>query len=274
VKTIQEAYPFDETKTVGVNKKERIRGGVGDRVHDWGNVEVVQMVKKLSCTVCGVFILNWQDSQPFRFCRRCRKADRKFQLCLQCFESGAHLAESAQTSVAGSPRGSPRGSPQGSPRDKKKKSSPRGSLAEVTNMRYGNISHLSCGGVNQEPPRSPRASPRGAPKSPCASPRGGDKPPSYIMKSGKWAGTVDETGGSSKRRAEYEFQFDAKGGMSGFGPERSAVVGVVSAFHVRWSEQHTWGTMEVKGTAKSDGQIIATFKASDGGGGKLELKAR
>lgn len=300
VKTIQEAYPFDENNTRKVDKIEKVRRG-NEKVHHWGTVDVAVMTKKLSCDVCHTFILDWKSEAPFYFCKKCRKHDIKFHLCVRCFDTKAYPGSAGAAgyrlasprpdrnsfSVADWPKSPSRESPQRgrSPNQRSAGNSPgKAEIAEPPASYWGG--HLQvrenehrAGDILIDPRnayRDPIAvpSPRGLPnRVPSASPRAGrEKAPAWLLKSGRWAGTIDEAG--CKRHTEYSLRFLPDGEMNGIGPEKCRVTGSVSAFHVEWSEEHVWGTMQARGTVKSEREIIGTFKASDGGGGKIELKAR
>eukprot|EP00913_Durusdinium_trenchii_P022876 g21478.t1 len=88
VKTLREAYPFDESKKKTVHKREQVRsGGMDDllKADNWGKVEINDIgPTRLLCDVCGVLMVDLytHPENPFYVCRNCQRAGRKLELTL------------------------------------------------------------------------------------------------------------------------------------------------------------------------------------------------
>jgi hypothetical protein len=95
---------------------------------------------------------------------------------------------------------------------------------------------------------------------------------------GVWKGKLSE--GKSSREAVYELSFYPNGlTVDGVGPDGCTILGSAeqrrSMLNVTWTETHTWGTITVTGGASLDDfpvRLTGKFKASDGGGGKIDLR--
>ncbi|CAK9071299.1 UDP-N-acetylglucosamine--peptide N-acetylglucosaminyltransferase 110 kDa subunit [Durusdinium trenchii] len=96
VKTLREAYPFDESKKKTVHKREQVRsGGMDDllKADNWGKVEINDIgPTRLLCDVCGVLMVDLytHPENPFYVCRNCQRAGRKLELCVSCYKNRKH----------------------------------------------------------------------------------------------------------------------------------------------------------------------------------------
>lgn len=278
VHSINEAYPFDESDRKVVSKKEKVYNPLGDGVrHDWGDVSVVNLQKKINCNICKSYILDRYETVPFYFCLRCRDAKKKekdgghhLELCLMCYNAGALSTGHRDVAVSGPstpskgglalgiPGGSPRASPRPSPR--------------------ANPGLSTLGAIDQQrlaASRSPQPSPRG---SPMPSPRGTNIQqlavtgvPHPSLPGGFWKGKVQE--GASSRPVSFKLYFDKSGAIAGSGPNECPLQGSLTGKKLKWLETHEWGTIVVSADIIEDFQIRGKFQASDGGGGTITLKA-
>lgn len=277
VQTINEAYPFKAEERKRVSKMEKVHG-LEDRQQNWGHVSVTKMQKKVNCAACKGYILDRYEEMPFHFCMKCRnhEDDCHFELCIVCYNEGAHATGPREKSEA--PKGAPgTGESMGG-----------GKIQQVEGAHHslhednpyaiakGLASRLDThkeakGRLSASPNHSPRPGP--APRGGC----GGGKPHATIP-SGNWKGKVSE--GASSRPTVYKLMFAESGAISGTGPESCAVDGKIGSgakgadHKFTWTETYAWGKNDVTGTfhyGDHPVQIKSTFKSSDGGGGKIDL---
>jgi len=163
VRTIREAYPFDENNRKNVTKKKIASKEAGD----WGKVSVYKLgPMQINCDMCGQFILDRQGTEPFYYCRRCRSRGRKLELCVNCFQDfhrkPTEMTEGTNSSSPpATPMGAARsdaGSASGSPTNGY--SSPKGG-GSPKSPKGAKMSMSSVG--SEREPLSPTTSPSGKP---------------------------------------------------------------------------------------------------------------
>jgi len=291
VSTINEAYPYKDDERKIVDKKEKVYNPLGDGAwHDWGDVSVSKLQKKINCVVCQNYILDRYEEVPFFYCLRCKREEREgkhLEMCISCWNNGA-LATGPRDKIA---------LVKGDDTEQKGRDSfAGGKLSGDVNMGRKSITadaqamrgRNSQGGalqarVAERASRtaglniSPRSDDEGRRPSKERKPQptmltGGCRPHSTIP-CGLWKGRVTE--GASGRPVEFKFFFDESGEVSGNGPDNCEVKGTISgptSNKVTWKEKHDWGTIDVTADMKENyRKIVGKFKASDGGGGALEL---
>lgn len=251
VKTVREAYPFDERKRKTVHKRENVRsGGIDDvlKADNWGSVEISDIGPlRLLCDMCGVLLVDiyTNPENPFYVCRNCQRHDRKLELCVRCFTTKAHHQE-----VEPSPKAKAKGLGRSSTHGGGGKSAPLG--------RAGTLSM----GSDYSSEAAASSSLDDALKS---------------LPSGSWEGQLSEEGG--RRHVEYQLRFMKTGVVVGKGPNGCQVEGKffwnskTYKPSVEWTETHDWGTLsfcaDVDPASK---QLDGNFKVSDGGHGTALLK--
>lgn len=249
VKTLREAYPFDENKKKTVHKKENVRsGGMDDllKADNWGTVEISDIgPTRLLCDVCGVMMVDLYSApeNPFYVCRNCQRAGRKLELCVNCFRNKKHEKAFA---------------------------------AENGGKSIGTASAMSL----------KKAHTRSGTRDLYASEGGGSSTGTELieeaskhMTSGTYEGHFEEEGG--KRKVSYELFFSAKGEISGKGLSGNEVIEVSGTYRwdalaykprVEWTEKHDWGTLSFSAFMERNKEIEGDFAVSDGGGGTGCLK--
>lgn len=96
VNSIREAYSIGEDYRDHEKKQhkkfvQRLGGEIGEMGtgNKYDNIEFTKLgPAKLSCDACGEFICDRQMTRPFYFCRNCRSAKRKVELCVNCWNNG------------------------------------------------------------------------------------------------------------------------------------------------------------------------------------------
>jgi len=290
VYTINEAYPFDDAERMDVVKKEKVWNPASDGVkHNWGSVSVAKMQKKINCVACKGHILDRYEEAPFYFCIRCKtKGDRHLELCIECYNEGILATGARKKSSLSSltNKGDQETfSKQKLAHDPTTSRTSNHSREENMYQQNKNSSHLAVKNRNTDERRpsnnsnNPRgdghsASPRPARQISAPGPamRSGGGRPHSVIPCGAWKGKMTE--GASARPVNFKLFFDQSGEVSGTGPDNCEVKGSVAGDKVKWTETHSWG----KNTITADIvhmppplKLKGTFKASDGGGGKIEL---
>lgn len=239
VRTVREAYPFDESKKKSVHKREKVRsGGMDDllKADNWGSVEISDIgPTRLHCDVCGVLMVDIYSApeNPFYVCRNCQRAGRKLELCLNCFRHKKH--EKAMQNVSPSP----------------KKMGTRSLTRDLYSSEGATTSTSTTAGTDMLEQASKQ------------------------MQSGTYEGYFQEEGG--KRKVQYELFFSAKGEVSGrgiSGTENTEVSGnyrwdnLAYKPRVEWTEKHDWGSLSFSAFVEArNKEIEGEFSVSDGGGG-------
>lgn len=249
VKTLREAYPFDESKKKTVHKREQVRsGGMDDllKADNWGKVEINDIgPTRLLCDVCGVLMVDLytHPENPFYVCRNCQRAGRKLELCVSCYKNRKHekaiLGEQGGTRSGGT---ASTYSKMGSRTTTREFSSEGGSVGMGSSIGLDLLEQAHS-----------------------------------QMTSGTWEGYFEEEGG--KRSVSYQLYFSAKGQVQGGGSDGCEVTGTFGwdnqAYKPRvdWKEKHDWGTLTFSAYMEvRDKELEGEFKVSDGGGGTGLLK--
>lgn len=265
VHTINEAYPFQDDQRKTASKKEKVHY-IGDGVkHDWGNVSVAKMQKKIICIVCKAFILDRYEEAPFFYCLRCKRDDksesRHLEMCVQCYNEGA-LATAPREKISLIQKGARGGS------DSFGGGKMSGEITQSTgdmNMYRGGSSasmqarvaaRTSRGATLRSGTQSLTIDEDNTMRAPSPVPAmrtGGGCTPHPTIPSGFWKGKVTE--GASSRPVNYKFFWDGSGQISGNGPENSELKGSITgqekgAVQVKWTEKHDWGMIEVTAEVK------------------------
>lgn len=288
-RNINEAYPFDEQLRKDYEKKERVAVERGNK-HDWGTISIAKLQKEVYCNLCKNFILDrYAENVPFFFCLRCRKErqdGRHLEMCIHCYNDGGLATgarDKAKIEAAGADSGFTKHRPnhlecdqvappdrQGRPGTPGHSGSPgsKGGLALPGDPRSG------------APAPSPRGSPRPSPRGAKALPLTGvanDSVPSGVWKGQCIEGAAANTSVSGKantsRQVSVNLFFDKSGAIAGSGPEASSITGSLQGSKVNWTESYQWGTIAITAEMVGCDAISGTFKASDGGKGKISLKA-
>lgn len=292
--TINEAYPFDDKERMAVEKKEKVWNPAGDgKHHNWGSVSVAKMQKKITCVACKSLILDRYEEAPFFYCIRCKtKGDRHLELCAGCYNAGVLStgARKRTSLLGGKSETDSFGVKMIASEDRSRKVS---ALKQEDNLyqqnknsAHLNVHHLQEPDAGRVPSKRSQASSRGDGRNPSPRPEehrqisnpgrshaGGGKPHSTVP-CGNWKGKVTE--GASGRAVIYKMFFDQSGDVSGTGPDNCEVRGSLTGEKIKWTEKHSWGTVQFTGDAVhhlTPVHIKGTFKASDGGGGKIDLSA-
>jgi hypothetical protein len=64
---------------------------IGDgKWHQWGEVSVAKMQKKIHCIICKAYILDRYEEMPFFYCMRCKREpdNRHIEMCVSCYNVG------------------------------------------------------------------------------------------------------------------------------------------------------------------------------------------
>mmetsp|Transcript_66043 Transcript_66043/g.123184 ORF Transcript_66043/g.123184 Transcript_66043/m.123184 type:complete len:374 (-) Transcript_66043:80-1201(-) len=285
VRTIREAYPFDENNKKAVTKKKIASKEAGD----WGKVSVYKLGPfQINCDLCGRYILDRQGTEPFYYCRRCRSRGRKMELCMRCYQDfhgkGNDGTGTNSTSPPTTPMGAAASEGSGASPTTPKGGSPT-SPKKNSNRFDEPTSPTGTTGLSPPNARTPRmSSGRGMPP---ATPKGGgggmmvptnsnvdtmgrvrsnrndgmapapsDRNSSWAKSvaqrlTGSWKGTVVE--GGSSRAAKYEIKFLPDGTLSGSAAGFVFLSGTFTCSdgqhgNFEWVEKHEWGTSTFTGT--------------------------
>lgn len=274
VKTILEAYPFDDSDRKEVKKTEKVLNEKvldGNRHHEWGTVSVAKRgPKKVNCSACGKYILDRNEEKYFWYCIRCRKEGNRCDLCVNCYDNGIlatadrqRTAEKIQTKTGTPHRDSLSQAPVYS--------------AENSVPISGFAPSMGGRGSLSVPLQEPRLGSKGGGSRNSSrnnSPRGVTPHPS--IHSGVWKGKLTENG--SERAVVYKMLFQSDGVVVGRGPNDCEVNGTfrpqATIFKGNWTETHTWGSITAEMDVLPERQAVSgKFKASDGGGGTFVLRA-
>jgi len=280
VHTIQEAYPFDAKDTQIITKKEKVWNPTGDGVkHNWGDVAVAKMIKQIKCVGCKCQILDRYEEVPFYFCMRCRSTGEKHcDLCTECYNQGVlKTGERHPANIGGKKREDSFGGHKIQAQAKAK-----GSGMSEDNLY---MNRQSSGPSRSSEPRRPSKNSNnsgdgGAGSRPVVRNASGGGRRHATLPCGNWKGKIFE--GASGRPVAFSLFFSEGGEVTGTGSENSQVQGSLPGMgklghKVTWQEKLDWGTVTFTGEIDEHNappfKMKGTFKASDGGGGKLELSA-